>query len=387
MKQLCVVTGTRAEYGLLKPLICAILEDAQLQLTLVVTGMHLCPEFGLTYQEIVADGFTIDEKIEILLSSDTTRGMTKSVGLAMLSFAEYFERKRPDMLVVLGDRYEIFACATAAAMAFIPIAHLYGGDTTEGAVDEFLRHSITKMSYLHFVSTDVSKKRVEQLGESPDRVFNYGALGVENILSVPLLSKPMLEKSIEFELNRNYALVTFHPVTMENESAHEQFGQLLTALDRFADLKFIFTKANSDANGRIINAMIDDYVESRSNCVAFTSMGMLRYLSAMKYASLVIGNSSSGLYETPSFHIPTINIGDRQRGRLQASSIINCSPVCDDIACAIERGLSPEWVNIAKQTVSPFGSGNTSKRIVAKIEEFLLDDKIDMKKKFYDLEV
>lgn len=386
MKTICIVTGTRAEYGLFKPLIRGILADGTFHLRLVVTGMHLCPEFGLTDREIEDDGIAIDEKLEIMLSSDTNVGMTKSTGLAMLSFAEYFSRKRPDLLIVLGDRFEIFACATAAALAQIPIAHLYGGDTTEGATDEFLRHSITKMSYLHFTSTYVSKSRVEQLGESPDRVFNVGALSIENILRMPLLDKTAFEKSIDFHLN-DFALVTFHPVTLENGSAEEQFSQLLCALDQFKGMQFIFTKANSDANGRVINAMIDRYVADRANCVAFTSLGLLRYLSAMKYAKMVIGNSSSGLYETPSFHIPTVNIGDRQKGRLQPESVVNCEPQKDEIVAAIHKAFIPEFLQVCTYASNPYGDGHASEKMIAIIKDFLLNDKIEIKKKFYDIEV
>lgn len=387
MKRICVVTGTRAEYGLLKPLLAGLLSDSSFSVHLVATGMHLCPEFGFTYREIEHDGLHIDEKIEIMLSSDTNIGMTKSTGLAMISFAEYFARKRPDLLVVLGDRFEIFACATAAALAQIPIAHLYGGDTTEGATDEFLRHSITKMSYLHFTATNFSKHRVEQLGESPDRVFNVGALSVENILKLPLLENPALQASIGFALDTAFALVTFHPVTLENGSAEQQFEELLAALSEFQNMKFIFTKANSDANGRVINLMIDQYVAKNSNCIAFSSMGLLRYLSAMKLATMVIGNSSSGLYETPSFHLPTINIGDRQKGRLQPGSIINCDPVKDDIVAAIQKGLSPEFLKVCKNVSNPYGDGNTSQKIITVIKDFLMNKKINIKKQFYDIEV
>lgn len=380
-KKICVVTGTRAEYGLLRPVIKRIAGDEDLELSLVATGMHLCPEFGLTYKEIEQDGIAIDEKMEILLSSDTRLGMTKSTGLALFSFAEYFERKRPDVLVILGDRFEIFACSTAAAMVHIPIAHLYGGDTTEGAIDEFFRHSITKMSYLHFTTTEQYKRRVEQLGEHPGRVFNVGSVGVENILNMTLLSREELEEGINFNLEGDYALVTFHPVTLDEEPAEAQFSELLRALDALKNIKFIFTKANSDADGRIINKMIDDYAAENSNCIAFESLGIKRYLSAMKYARMVIGNSSSGLYETPSFKIPTINIGDRQKGRIQANSVINCPPVTSEIINAINLGLEKD----CSDTVNPYQGDQPSKAIVDKIKEFLFEGKIDLKKKFWDL--
>ncbi len=383
--KICVVTGTRAEYGLLKPVIKKINSDNMLQLRLVVTGMHLSPEFGATYTEIERDGYLIDEKIDILLSGDSNYAMSKSIGVAIISFTDYFARTNPDIIIILGDRYEIFAVATAAAMSQIPIAHLYGGDTTEGAMDEFLRHSISKMSYLHFTSTEDAKRRVEQLGENPERVFCVGATGVENILNVPLLDKVDLEKSLDFRLQEQYAVVTFHPVTMENQTATHQLEELFAALDKYRDMNFIFTKANSDANGRVINQMIDQHVENRSNMVAFTSLGMLRYLSALKYATLVIGNSSSGIYEAPSFKIPTINIGDRQKGRIQSISIINCKPIKKNILQAIDYGLSEEFRNKLFDSVNPYEGNHPTKDIVEIIVDFLEKDKINLKKTFYDI--
>lgn len=385
MKKICVVTGTRAEYGLLKPVIKRIKEDDTLVLNLVVTGMHLCPEFGYTINEILYDGFQVDEKIECVLSSDTNVGMTKSTAIAMSSFAEYFSKKRPDMVVLLGDRYEIFACATAAAMAQIPIAHLYGGDTTEGAIDEFLRHSITKMSYLHFVSNEQSKRRIEQLGENPERIFVVGATGIENILTLKLLNKEKLEDSIGFKLNKSYSLVTFHPTTMEHGDAEMQLKELFKALEGFSDMIHIFTKANSDAEGRIINAKIDEFIKDKPNCIAFESLGTLRYLSALQHAKMVIGNSSSGIYEAPSFGIPTINIGDRQKGRLQAKSIINCLPQNEDIRCCIELALDKKFINNIKNIKNPYEGNNPSEQIVSIIKEILREEKINLKKKFYDV--
>lgn len=380
MKKICVITGTRAEYSLLRNLIKKIEKDKQLELRLVVTGMHLCPEFGLTYKEVEEDEIKIDEKVEIMLSSDTSVGMTKSTGLAMLAFAEYFQRKTPDILIVLGDRFEIFACATAAAMAHIPIAHIAGGDTTEGAIDEFFRHSITKMSYLHFTNAQIYKKRVEQLGEDPSRVFCVGSLGIENIMQMKLLTKEELQVSIEFELDREYALVTFHPTTMEDNEGEKQIQQLLEAIDEYPDMKFIFTKANADASGRRINVIIEEYVSTRENCRIFTSLGGLRYLSAMKYAKMVIGNSSSGIYETPTFKIPTVNIGDRQKGRLQANSIINCEPKKETIYEAIRKAREKN----CKQTINPYQGANPSSDILYIIKDFLVNQKINLKKKFYD---
>lgn len=386
-KNICIITGTRAEYGLLCPLIKKISEDDKLNLQLVITGMHLSPEFGLTYKQIEEDGYKIDEKVEILLSSDTSIGISKSMGLAMISFSEVFDRLKPDMVVVLGDRYEIFSAVSVASISRIPVCHLHGGETTEGAFDENLRHSITKMSYLHFTSTEEYRKRVIQLGESPDRVFNVGAIGIENIKKMNLLSKEELERSINFKLDKKYAIVTFHPVTLENNTAKSQFKELLLALDKIKDLKVIFTKANSDTDGRIINNMIDEFVlTDKERFISFTSMGSLRYLSAIKYSDVVIGNSSSGIVEVPSFNKPTINIGDRQKGRIQAKSIINCEPVKNDIEKAIERALSDEFLENIKDVKNPYGDGNVSDKVIEKIKYFLENDKINLKKKFCDLE-
>lgn len=385
IKKVSVVTGTRAEYGLLKRLIKIIKEDKDLEIQLVATGMHLSSEFGLTYKEIESDGFIIDEKIEVILGSDTNEAISKSIGLAIISFSDYFKRNRPDILVILGDRYEIFAVVVAASVAKIPIAHISGGDTTEGAADEFFRHSITKMSYLHFPGTAESKKRIEQLGESPDRVFNFGETGVENILNFDFLSKYELENSINFKLDVPFALVTFHPVTMEDNTAKSQFEELLKAIYCFKDMKFIFTKANADSNGRIINDLIEKYVLYNKNSVAFASLGLSRYLSAMKYCSLVIGNSSSGIVEAPSFNVPTINIGDRQKGRIQAKSIINCNPESKDIVNAINKALSHDFIDSIKDIKNPYEGKNTSQNIVNVIKDFLFNNKIDLKKKFYDL--
>lgn len=388
MRTICIVTATRAEYGLLKPLIKRIVEDSDLSLRLIVTGMHLSPEFGLTYREIEEDGFTVDEKIEILMSSDTPIGISKSMGLAMISFSEYFNRTNPALLIVLGDRYEIFAAVSSAVVARIPIAHIHGGETTEGAFDEAFRHSITKMSYLHFTSTEEYRTRVIQLGENPSRVYNVGTLGMESILNLNLLNREELEKSINFPLNDQYVLVTFHPVTLEDDTAKNQFQSLLDALSRIKNLKIIFTKANADTNGRVINAMIDQYVRDHpSESISFASMGQLRYLSAMKYSSMVIGNSSSGLLEAPSFGVPTINIGDRQKGRLQADSVINCEPLTTEIEKAISLALTNAFREKASMVISPYGDGSTSSIIVSVLKDFLMNSKINLKKKFFDCKV
>lgn len=385
MKKICVITGTRAEYGLLKPLMEKIYNDDDLQLQLVVTGMHLSPEFGLTYKEIEKDGFNIDDKIEILLSSDTPVSISKSMGLAMISFSESFNRLKPDLVVVLGDRYELFAAVSAAIVAKIPVAHLHGGETTEGAFDEAFRHSITKMSYLHFTSTEKYRKRVIQLGEDPKRVFNVGAIGVENIKNLPLLSKEELEKQIDFFINDKTILVTFHPVTLENQTSAQQFAELLHALDELNDLRIIFTKANSDTDGRVINQMIDDYVaKNKGRAKAFVSLGQLRYLSAMKYVAAVVGNSSSGILEAPSIPVATVNIGDRQKGRIKAESVIDCETKSEEIVKAIRIALSDDFQEKVKTVKSPYGDGNVSDKIIKHIKSFL-NKPLDLKKTFYDI--
>jgi len=383
-KKVCVLTATRAEYGLLRPVIKRLRDDELFDVRIAVTGAHLSPEFGLTYKEIEEDDFPIDKKIEILLSSDTPSSISKSMGLAMLGFADYFSQSKPDLLLVLGDRYETLAVCCAAMNERIPIAHLYGGETTEGAVDEAYRHAITKLSYLHFTSTELYKKRVIQLGEDPSRVFNVGALGIENVLSEPLLERDELEKSLHFELGEHYVVVTYHPVTLESDSSDIGFQALLDALDSFPELRILFTKANADADGRIINEMIDRFVLKRSNAIAVASLGVKRYLSAVKHSDAVIGNSSSGIIEVPSFHVPTINIGDRQKGRLMAESVINCLPLQDSIVQALETVFSKQFTNSMSQASNPYEKSDTSKNIVKEIKKFLLNKSIDLKKAFYD---
>ncbi|MFL2109903.1 UDP-N-acetylglucosamine 2-epimerase [Marinilactibacillus psychrotolerans] len=382
-----ILTATRAEYGLLKPIIVKLNKISEFDIRIVVTGAHLSSEFGLTYQEIEKDGFIIDEKIEILLSSDSTASISKSMGLAMISFADYFKKLAPDLLIVLGDRYETLAVVTTAMNQRIPIAHLYGGETTEGAIDESIRHAITKLSYLHFTSTEEYRKRVIQLGEHPDRVYNVGGIGIENVLNEKLLTKKQLEDSLGIDLSKPYGVVTFHPVTLENNSSEIQISSLLEVCKEYKDMNFIITKANADAEGRIINQLIDQYEQKNENIYAFTSLGLTKYLSALKYAKLVIGNSSSGLLEAPSFNIPTINIGDRQKGRLQGDSVINCEPNKDSIRSAIEVSFTEQFMNQAKEAVNPYGDENTSDKVVDIIKEYILNDKINLKKKFYDWKV
>lgn len=386
MRKICVITGTRAEFGLLQHTIKTIEEDKDLQLQLIATGMHLSPEFGLTYRDIEKAGFTIDKKIEILLSSDTSIGISKSMGLAMISFSEVFAELKPDIILVLGDRFEIFSAVSAAMIARIPVAHCHGGEATEGLIDEAIRHSITKMSQIHFCATEIYKKRIIQLGETPNRIFNVGALGLENILKLKLLSKEAFEASINFKLDKKYAfLVTFHSVTLEKATSSEQIQQLLDALDKIEDCKIIFTKANSDTDGRIVNQMIDEYVvRNASKAICFTSLGQLRYLSALQYVDAMIGNSSSGLLEAPSFKIPTINIGDRQRGRIMAESVIQCDSSSQDIEAAINKAISIEFKKTLKTVENPYkGKETPSEEIVKVLKSIDLED--ILKKPFYDL--
>lgn len=387
MKKICVVTGTRAEYGLLKPLIKRIEEDAEVELQLVVTGMHLSPEFGLTYKEIEEDGYIITDKNEMLLSSDTPNGITKSVGLATIGFADIFTRIQPDIVVLLGDRFETYAAATSAMIHRIPIAHIHGGELTEGAIDDAIRHSITKMSTLHFTSTEEYRRRVIQLGEQPERVYCVGALGVENIKKQQLLSKEELEESIKFRLDKPYAVITYHPVTLESDTAEEQFINLLNALDKMEGYKFIFTKANADTDGRIINQLVDEYVErNMDKAVAFTSLGMVRYLSVLKYCEMVIGNSSSGLLEAPSFKIPTVNIGNRQKGRVEAESVIDCGNAEKNICEALQRAVQMKENGCLREVSNPYERENTSKDIFNTIKRYLYKNSI-IQKHFYDIDI
>jgi len=381
-RKICVVTGTRAEYGLLYWLMKEIQADKYLKLQLIVTGMHLSPEFGLTYRTIEEDGFAIDTKVEMLLSSDSPVGIAKSIGLGVIGFAEALERLMPDIMVVLGDRYEILAAVQAALVARIPVAHIHGGETTEGAIDESIRHAITKMARLHFVAAEPYRTRVIQLGEYPETVFNVGALGIENITRLPLLNKDQLEESINFELGTVYFLVTYHPATLGATASGTAMQSLLDALDDFPETKIIFTKPNSDTDGRTIGHMIDEYARHNKGRVSvFTSMGQVRYLSALRFADVVIGNSSSGIIEAPSFHTPTVNIGERQSGRLMANSIINCLETRESIVAAINKALSQSFREKAKQDVSLYGDGNTA----SQIKDYLKQASLSGTKHFYDL--
>lgn len=384
--KICIFTGTRAEYGLLRPLMDEIKKDRAFKLQLLVSGMHLSQEFGLTYKEIEKDGFRIDEKIEILLSSDTPVGLSKSIGLGLVSFCEAYERLKPAIVVILGDRFEAFAAATAAMVSRIPIAHLNGGEATFGQIDEAIRHSITKMSHLHFTSMEEYRKKVIQLGEHPDRVFNVGAIGLDNIKKLKLLTEKTLEKQLNFKFGKHNLLVTFHPVTLEKKTSQRQFQNLLSALDGLKDTHIILTKANADTDGRVINRMIDDYVYRNPDRVAaFASMGQQKYLSTMRLVDGVVGNSSSGIVEAPSFKIGTINIGDRQKGRIRTSSIIDCRPMKENIRKAIIKLYCDKFQKLLKDVTNPYGNGNTASQIRSILKKF--DGSNILKKDFYSMDV
>lgn len=384
-KRICVVTGSRAEYGLLFYLIKRIQESSCLELQIIATGMHLSPEYGLTVRDIEADGFTVDRKVDMLLSSSTAIGVTKSMGLGMIGFADALAELQPDLVLVLGDRYEIFAAVSAAMIAQIPIAHLHGGERTEGAFDEAIRHSITKMSHLHFVAAEEYRRRVIQLGEEPERVFCVGGLGVDNIKRLKLLSRTELETALDFKLGSRNLLVTFHPVTLGHNTNTRQMEELLGALSELEDTHIVFTMPNSDPEGRLLFAQIEEFCKHRVHARAYTSLGQLRYLSCIEHFDGVIGNSSSGLLEVPSFKKGTINIGDRQRGRLRAESVIDCEPVRVSIRSALERLYSRQFAAQLSNVENPYGNGGASEAIVKVLEQCSLDDLL--KKCFYDYPV
>lgn len=382
--KICIATGTRAEYGLLKPLIEKISSDSGFILQLLVTGAHLSPEFGLTYRQIESDGYKIDAKVEMLLSSDTPEGITKSMGLGIIGYADAFKQLNPDLLIILGDRYEMLSVASTALIYRIPIAHLYGGELTEGAYDDAIRHAITKMSALHFTSTEAYRKRVIQLGEQPGRVFNVGAIGLDNFRSLKLLSKEDLEKDLSVTFKEYNYLIGFHPETLSDSSVEEQFEELLQAIDSQQNSLFIFTKANADTDGRIINQMIESYVNKNSDkAVLFDSLGTLRYLSVMKQVTAIVGNSSSGILEAPSAPTATINIGGRQKGRIQTESIINCNTKKDEIIIAFNKVKSIDFRRIVEGVVNPYGKGTASEQIFEVLKNTSLDG-IKLKK-FYDI--
>lgn len=373
MRKICVVTGSRAEYGLLLGLMRAIKNEPELELQVIATNMHLSPEFGLTYKEIENDGFTINKKVIMLLSSDTANATAKSVGLGCIGFADAYEDLKPDMIVVLGDRYEIISAVSTALFYKIPVAHLHGGEITEGAYDDCIRHSITKMAHLHFTSTETHRQRVIQLGENPKCVFNVGAPGIENIKRVPLMSKEELEATLDgFTLAEKLLLVTYHPVTLENSTATEQVRNLLQSLDEFPEYKVIFTLPNSDTDGRMIIKLINDYVaKNPQRTIVYSSLGLKRYLSVLQFVSAVVGNSSSGIIEVPSFGIPTLNIGDRQRGRIAAKSVLNCGTCKDDIIAGLNKILAPGFVS--SDMKNPYEGKNTTADILNVIKTYPLE--------------
>ena len=383
-RKICVVTGTRAEYGLLYWLMKGIMDNPDLELQIVASGMHLSPEFGLTYKEIEKDGFRIDKKVEMLLSADTSSSISKSTGLGIISFADALSKLQPEIMIVLGDRFELLAASIAALFARIPLGHIHGGETTMGAYDEAIRHSITKMAWWHFVAAGEYQNRVIQLGEEPDRVFMVGGLGVDSIKNSQLLSKKELSKAIAFEFRQKNLLVTYHPVTFEKETSKHHFQSLLDALAELDDTNIIFTAPNADTDSRIIKKMINDYVSTHlENTIAFTSMGHLNYLSTMQFVDGIVGNSSSGLTEAPTFKVGTINIGDRQKGRLKADSVIDCEPNRDSIKRAINTLYSDGFQEILSNVKNPYGEGKASEKILDILKNTSLP--LEPKKEFYDL--
>jgi GDP/UDP-N,N'-diacetylbacillosamine 2-epimerase (hydrolysing) len=383
MRKICVITGSRAEYGLLRWVMKGIKDDPVLKLQVIVTGMHLSREFGLTYREIEKDGFHIDGKVKMLTSSDTPVGIAKSMGKGLIGFADALNELKPDLIVVLGDRFEIFSAVAAALVARIPVAHLHGGELTEGAFDEAIRHSITKMSHLHFVATEEYRRRVIQLGEQPQRVFTVGGLGIDNILRLKLFNREELEAVLNFKLGKKNLLITFHPVTLENDAGVKQMGELLKALRKIKKTQLIFTLPNADTNSRKLIKMVKQFVAQYPNARAYSSLGQLRYLSCIAQVDGVVGNSSSGLAEVPSFRKGTINIGDRQQGRLQATSVINCQATRQSIGIAIRRLYSRDFQARLSQVRNPYGTGGASDKVVKFLKHCPLDG--TSKKAFYDL--
>jgi GDP/UDP-N,N'-diacetylbacillosamine 2-epimerase (hydrolysing) len=382
-RKICVITGTRAEYGLLRLVLQGIKDDPALTLQIIATGMHLSPEFGLTYREIENDGFQIDRKVEMLTSSDTPVGIAKSMGLGLIGFADALNELRPDLIVVLGDRFEIFSAVAAALVARVPVAHLHGGETTQGAFDEALRHSITKMSHLHFVAAEEYRQRVMQLGEQPERIFLVGGLGIDNIKHMKLLDRAELEASLNLKLGQKNLLITFHPVTLEMSTATSQMEELLVALAELRNTQLIFTLPNADTGGRAMIKMVEQFVAQRSNAHAYTSLGQLRYLSCIAHVDGVVGNSSSGLAEVPSFKKGTVNIGNRQRGRLQAESVINCEPNRQSIAAALVKLYATDFQSKLRRVRNPYGEGGASAKVVETIKHLVIDDIV--RKTFHDL--
>lgn len=384
MKKITVVTATRAEYGLLSPVIKELRrqECDALKVDLIVTGTHLSEEYGMTVNEI---DDRIDHKIPVSVKSASELDISANQGEVLVKFTKLFIEEKYNAVILLGDRYETLAVAIAAGNTGIPIFHLCGGDTTEGAMDEWIRHSITKISYLHFVTNEKSRKRVIQLGEHPARVFNYGSTSIDNIYRIADMSREEALKSVGLKMCK-YAVCTYHPVSMGNDNVDSQVTELLKVIKVFHNLQFIVTKSNADKGGAHINELLDEAEGEFENLHVFTSLGVRRYLSLMRYAEFVLGNSSSGIIETPAFHVPTINIGDRQRGRLQSESIVNCNTDKESIINAIHKALSDEHKAVCRMVVSPYGTGNAAKQIAARAIKTVMEENIDLKKKFYDLQ-
>ncbi len=387
MKKIAVVTSTRAEYGLLAPVIRELrkYEDEGLRVELIVTGTHLIHAYGLTVAEIQEDGVRIDHEVPIPVDSASALDISKNQAEALVSFTALFSEQRYNAVVLLGDRYETLSVAMAAVNTRTPIFHIGGGDTTEGAIDECLRHSITKMSYLHFPSNEESRRRIIQLGEAPDRIFNYGSTSIDNILNISTLSKAEAMASV-FLSNEKYALCTYHPVTLEDGDIRIQLNALFDAIRAFPDIDFLATKSNPDQGGEIINKWLDQAEDDIPNLHVFTSLGARRYLSLMRYAQFVLGNSSSGIIETPALHVPTVNIGDRQKGRLRAESVIDCASDTSSMTSAIKHAMSDEMKARCRSVVSPYGDGHTAPRIAAKCAE-VIQGETDLRKKFYDIDM
>lgn len=386
MKKICVVTATRAEYGLLKPLMLRLRDSEDFELQVLVTGAHLSPEFGLTYGFIEEDGFSIDEKVEMLLSSDTATGIVKSMGVGMIGYSDAFTRLSPDAVIILGDRYEMLSVASSATIFNIPIIHLHGGEITEGAYDDAIRHAITKISALHFTSTDEYRQRVIQMGENPFNVHNVGAIGLDNINTLSLLTRDQLEENLGIQFNRYNYQVTFHPETLSHISSEEQFEVLLSAINKQEDSYFVFTKANADTDGRIINQMIDKFVaKNPQKASSYNSLGSLRFLSVVKICDAIVGNSSSGIIEAPSLLTATINIGDRQKGRTQAKSILNCSINKTEILNCFEKVRNTDFQESILATVNPYGNGGTSEKIINILEA--IDFNKLRTKEFYNINI
>lgn len=383
-KKVAVFTGTRAEYGLLYWLLKDIQSDSDLCLQLLVSGMHLSPEFGETYRQIEKDGFKIDEKIEILLSSDSAVGTAKSMGLGVLGFADALSRLGPDVLIILGDRFEALAAAQTAMILRIPVVHLHGGEITEGAYDDAIRHAITKLSYLHATSTEEYRQRVIQLGEAPERVFNVGAIGLDHLNRSSFLSVDELATSLNFPLHQPYVVVTYHPVTLADEEPTASFTALLEALEQYPDVQVILTYPNADDGGRRIIPLLEAYAAGQPQRVlAIPSLGQVRYLSAIKYAAAVVGNSSSGIIEVPSLDVPTVNIGMRQKGRLAATSVLDCDATASAIKAALDVALSRSYKVNDEQVYNPYGQGNASQQVISMLKNM----KFTSVKSFYDVKV